>query len=57
MLQPKKLPISIKEARKLLGKSGNQLSDAQVLEIIHSLSLLARRYFITAGSKKQQGQL
>jgi hypothetical protein len=40
--QPKQPLISIKEAKKLLGKDGRSLSDDEVLEVIKLLSLLAR---------------
>lgn len=36
--------ITVKEARKLLGKDGHQLTDNQVKEIINTLTLIARQY-------------
>lgn len=50
-----KQSITINEARKLLGKSNVELSDSQVIEIIDSLSLLAKNYLKRNSSKKQQG--
>jgi hypothetical protein len=49
------LPITVKEARKLLGGSSGQLSDIQVIEIITNLSLMARIYFNKSGSKNTSG--
>lgn len=43
--------ISIKEARKLLGKESEQLEDTQVRDIIITLSLMARQYLNNSGSK------
>jgi len=46
------LPITVKEARKLLGLSAKQLDDHQVTEIIDTLHLLAQYEVINLGSKK-----
>ena len=50
-----KPPITINEARKLLGKTNVELTDNQVSEIIDALSLLAKNYLRTSSSKKQLG--
>lgn len=47
--------ISIKEARKILGKDSQVLSDDQVSEIIITLSLIAREYLHKSGSNKTYG--
>ena len=51
----RKLPISIGEARKKLGKDAEQLSDDQIIEIIITLSLLTREQLNRPGSKKSSG--
>jgi hypothetical protein len=38
------LPISIKEARKMLGKQSSVLNDDQIIELIGMLSLLAQNH-------------
>lgn len=43
--------ISIKEARKLLGKESRQLDDNQIRDIIITLSLIAREYLKISSSK------
>lgn len=48
-------PISVKEARKLLGRDGTKLSDDQVQELIDNLHLLAKKYFAMASSNNAQG--
>jgi len=47
--------ISVKESRKLLGTDAEALSNGQVLDIITSLSLIARKYLHDNGSKKRLG--
>lgn len=47
--------ISVKEARKLLGKPSEQLSDTQIGDIVHTLHLMARHYLHNSGSKKTSG--
>lgn len=47
--------ISIKEARKILGKDAQSLTDDQVIEIIDSLTLVARRNLEKNSSKNKQG--
>ena len=37
--------VSLKEARKILGKEAKVLSDTQLLEVINTLTLLAREHF------------
>lgn len=44
--------ITVKEARKLLGKDAESLSDDQVQEIIVALKVLANRYLGNTGSRK-----
>lgn len=44
-------PITVKESRKLLGKSSESLSDTQINEIIVTLQMMARNYFDKNGSK------
>jgi hypothetical protein len=47
--------ISLKEARKLLGKEAVNLSDDQLIEIIKILSLIAKQYLHKSGSNKALG--
>jgi hypothetical protein len=51
----KNLPITVKEARKLLGKDCGMLSDTQVEELIEIFNLLAIDYLRTEGSKQRDG--
>lgn len=46
---------SVKEARKILGKGSKQLNDAQIQDIICTLTLLARKHMCYNGSKKALG--
>lgn len=46
-----KAPITIGEARKLLGSKSKALSDDQVQDIISLLSLMAKRYLSKVSSK------
>lgn len=50
-MAPRKSLISVLEARKLLGKDAKNLNDDQVIEIISTLTLMARKYLQDAGSK------
>jgi len=50
-----KQSISVNEARKLLGKDSYHLSDTQVIEIIITLHLIAKRYLQSNGSNKLHG--
>lgn len=43
--------LSIKEARKLLGKDSELLSDTQIYEIITTLQMMARKYLHSSGSR------
>jgi hypothetical protein len=43
--------ISVKEARKILGKEAKDLNDTQIRDIIITLSLIAREYLKITGSK------
>lgn len=56
MFSNKETTISIKEARKILGKYSKQLTDTQILDIITTLSLLAKKYMCYNGSKKDLGK-
>lgn len=47
--------ISVKEARKILGKDSRELSDGQVIDIITTLTLVARKFFDNDSSKKSRG--
>lgn len=47
------LVISIKEARKLLGKDAHTLSDNQVKELVLLLTSMAEDFLQTNGSKVQ----
>lgn len=49
-MQPK-LVISVKEARKILGKDAIELSDNQVKELIIVLTSMAQDYLQVQGSK------
>lgn len=49
------LLITIKEARKILGKQSRELSDDQVREILNTLTLMARRYLTPSSSKIELG--
>lgn len=47
--------ITVKEARKLLGKDSGELTDNQVSEIISTLTLIAREYLYKSGSNNLHG--
>lgn len=49
------LVISIKEARKLLGKDGKTLSDSQVIELIQTLTVVADDFLQNLGSINYNG--
>ena len=46
------LPLTIKEARKILGKDADGLSDTQVQEILINLRMIARKSLLQISSKK-----
>lgn len=48
--------ITASEARKLLGKDADGLSDDQIYALIADLSLLAEQYLRHNGSKKRLGK-
>lgn len=50
-----KLPLTVKEARKTLGKEYEAYSDDQINEILLALHLLAKNEFVYNSSKKAQG--
>lgn len=52
-----RLIISVKEARKLLGKEARELSDEQVIDIINLLSAAARHYLKKKRVKKSRNGL
>ena len=54
-LSTKKQIITVQEARKLLGHDASNLSDAQVEEIIHTLTLMAKKYLNKNSSKIKVG--
>jgi hypothetical protein len=45
--------VSLKEARKILGKDAEGLSDVMLLDVINTLTLLAREHFSQAGSNRK----
>ncbi len=49
------LVISVKEARKLLGKDGKTLSDNQVIELIQTLTAVADDFLQNLGSINYNG--
>lgn len=52
-----KLPVTVKEARKTLGKEYEAYSDNQIYEVLNALHLLAKREFVYNSSKKVQGKI
>jgi len=46
-----KQPITIKRARRILGKQAESYSDDQMRELLHTLQLLAREQLLYSGSK------
>ncbi len=48
---PPEHSISVKEARKILGKESSNLSDNQVREIITTLTVVAKKFLQKTGSK------
>lgn len=54
-LEASPLPVSVKEARKLLGKSSQSLTDDQITEIILNLQVIARDYLHRNSSKNTLG--
>ena len=53
----KRLLISVKEARRLLGKDGKNLSDDEIIEIISSLTELAKHNIQNENVKKSNNSL
>jgi ribonuclease HIII len=54
----KELPIiSVKEARRLLGKDAKDLDDDQIIEIVNSLTELAKHNIDKKGVKKSNNSL
>lgn len=51
------LTISVKEARKLLGKEGQLLSDEQIEHLIITLTEVSGRILIENGSKNTAGSI
>lgn len=49
------LVISVKEARKLLGKDGKTLSDNQVIELVQTLTVVADNFLLDLGSINYNG--
>lgn len=47
-------PISVKEARKLLGKEGKLLNDDQIIELVDTLHLLAQYEISLIGSNNER---
>lgn len=47
--------ITVKEARKLLGKDAKSLSDTQIQEIVITLQVMARKYLDNSGSNNSYG--
>jgi hypothetical protein len=52
-----RLIISVKEARRLLGKYGKELSDDEIIEIISSLTELAKHNIQKKSVKKSNTSL
>lgn len=50
-----KSPLTVREARKTLGKEYEMYSDDQISEILLALHLLAKNEFVYNSSKKVQG--
>lgn len=46
---------TIQQARRILGKDAHQYSDDQILDILDTLTLMAKNEFMEKSSKKQQG--
>lgn len=51
------LVISVKEARKLLGKDGEGLSDTQIEHLIITLTEVSAQVLTQNGSKKTAGSI
>lgn len=49
------LVISVKEARKLLGKSGKEISDSQIVELVQTLTSVADDFLQDLGSTNTIG--
>lgn len=49
------LVISVKEARKLLGRDGKTLSDTQVIELVQTLTVVADDFLSDIGSINYNG--
>lgn len=54
-MQQEGLIISIKEARKLLGKDAHQLSDNQIAELIEALTSMSSHFLQDLGSINYNG--
>lgn len=49
--------ISVKEARKLLGKDAGELSDQQIVELLEDLTILARLQLKNFSVRKSKSAL
>lgn len=47
--------ISVKEARKLMGRDSQSLTDDQIIEIVDTLTDIARQFLQNTGSKNELG--
>lgn len=45
-MPPQRPTVSLKEARKILGKEAGQRSDSELLQVINTLTFLAREHFL-----------
>lgn len=49
--------ITVKEARRLLGKDAKQLNDVEVMEIVNNLQIFAKEYLRKKSVKKSNNRL
>ncbi len=47
--------VTLKTAKRILGKSASKFTDDELLSLINSMEVLAEIYIDTYGSKKQRG--
>jgi hypothetical protein len=49
--------ITVREARRLLGKDSEQLNDVEVMEVVNNLREVAKLYIKSKGVKKSDNRL
>ena len=56
-MPPQRPTVSLGEARKILGKEADGLDDVMLLDVINTLTLLAREHLISPSSNHKQNTI